>query len=233
MPIDRLLPQQRDQALAVSRRDHPSITGATFDVEVAQRAINIAQAALYPTIGVQGSISRSSQTDVTLGSARTDQASILGTMNAPVYDGGLAASQVRQAKEALTQTRISLDRVRTQSETAVIAAWVTNEGTRITLNAANSEVKAAEIALAGVQREAQAGQRRTLDVLNAQQDLTAARSRQIQAQRDRVVASYTLLSAIGWLDHRKLKLPTPDYDPGVHYQQVRDSWHGLRTPDGK
>ena len=81
--------------------------------------------------------------------------------------------------------------------------------------------------------EAQAGQRTTLDVLNSQQDLTAARSRLIIAQRDRVVASYTLLSAIGRLNRIRLALNSPDYDPTVHYHQVRDSWHGLRTPSGQ
>jgi outer membrane protein len=94
-------------------------------------------------------------------------------------------------------------------------------------------VKAAEIALQGVRREAAGGQRTTLDVLNAQQDLTNARTRQITSQRDRVIASYTLLSAVGRLDVKNLDLNTPDYLPEVHYHQVRDAWHGLRTPSGK
>jgi outer membrane protein len=123
--------------------------------------------------------------------------------------------------------------VRAQAENAVTAAWVINEGSRIALTAAESEVRAASLALSGVQKEAQAGQRTTLDVLNSQQDLTAARSRLILAQRDRVVASYTLLSAIGRLDHARLALKTPDYDATVHYQQVRDAWHGIRTPSGQ
>jgi outer membrane protein len=232
-PIDRVLPRQREEALAIGRREHPAITGATLDVDVAQHAVNIAAAALYPTLGVQGSVSRSSQTDTTLGTSRTDQASVIANMNVPVYDGGLAASQVRQAKEVLGQTRIILDKVRQQTETAIVAAWVANEGSKIALNAATSEVKAAEIALSGVQKEAQAGQRTTLDVLNTQQDLTAARSRLIVAQRDRVVASYTLFSAIGRLDHGKLALRTPDYDSATHYHQVRDAWGGIRTPSGQ
>jgi outer membrane protein len=232
-PIDRLLPRQQDQAIAVSRREHPSITAASFDVDAAQSAVAIAQAALYPTLGVQGSISRSVDTDSTLSVGRTDQASVVGNLNVPVYDGGMAASQVRQSKETLAQTRIVLDRVRAQAETAAVAAWATNEGSRVALQAATSEVKAAEIALSGVQKEAQAGQRTTLDVLNAQQDLIAARSRLIVSQRDRVVASYTLLSAIGRLDHLRLRLNTPDYDAQTHYSQVRDAWHGVRTPSGQ
>ena len=232
-PVDRLLPRARDLALGVGRVEHPAVTSANFDVDAAQRAVNIAEAGLYPTLGVQGSVSRNSQTDSTLGTSRTDQASIVGNLNVPVYDGGMAASQVRQSKETLGRTRIILDRVRTQTETSVVAAWATNEGSRIALNAATSEVKAAEIALSGVQKEAQAGQRTTLDVLNSLQDLTAARSRLIVAQRDRVVASYTLLSAVGRLDHIRLALNTPDYDAQVHYNQVRDAWTGVRTPDGR
>ena len=35
------------------------------------------------------------------------------------------------------------------------------------------------------------------------------------------------------LDVRTLGLNTPDYLPEVHYHQVRDAWHGLRTPSGQ
>jgi len=227
--VDRLAPGQRGDAVAVSTREHPSVLGATYDVDSAQYAALIAQASLFPTVSVQGNVQRSMQTDTTLGTTRTDSASITGQANIPIYDAGLAASQIRQAKETYAQTRITLDRTRTQTETASIAAWVTNEGARIQITAAESELKAATLALQGVQREAQAGQRTTLDVLNAQQDVMIARSRLIGAQRDRVIASYTLLSAIGRLDRPHLNLASPDYDPSVHYHQVRDAWEGLRT----
>src|SRR5205807_1109807 len=141
--------------------------------------------------------------------------------------------QIRQAKELAAQSRLVLDQIRNQTQTAVISAWAIHEGAKIALSAAESEVRAASIALAGVQKEAQGGQRTTLDVLNAQQDLTAARARLIGAQRDRVIAAYTLLSAIGRLDVKTLGLRTPDYAPDVHYHQVRDAWGGLRTPAGQ
>ncbi len=58
-------------------------------------------------------------------------------------------------------------------------------------------------------------------------------SRSSPAQHDRVVASYSVLNAIGRLSPVTLKLQTSVYDPSVHYQQVRDSWGGVRTPDGR
>jgi outer membrane protein len=47
-----------------------------------------------------------------------------------------------------------------------------------------------------------------------------------------VVASYAVLNAIGRLSPIVLNLTTTVYDPSVHYHQVRDSWYGVRTPDG-
>jgi outer membrane protein len=231
--IDALLPRTRDEAVAIARKTHPAILAAMYDVDAAQLAIKIAESNLLPNVAVQGSISRSRDTDPTLSSQGLDQASVVGQANVPLYDGGLTPSQIRQAKEVAMQSRIVLDQVRGQVQTAAIAGWVAHEGARIALTAAESEVRAASVALAGVQKEAQGGQRTTLDVLNAQQDLMAARARLIGAQRDRVVAGYTLLTAAGRLDVKTLGLNTPDYAPEIHYHQVRDAWKGLRVPSGQ
>src|SRR6202012_3065315 len=131
----------------------------------------------------------------TLTTSQTDQASVIGSLNVPIYDGGTAASQTRQAKEVASQSRMVLEQMRNQTRTAVVSAWVSNEGTKVALRAAESEVKAADIALQGVRREAAGGQRTTIYVLNAQEDLTNARTRQIGAQRDPVCAEYALLRA--------------------------------------
>ena len=94
-------------------------------------------------------------------------------------------------------------------------------------------MRAADIALQGVRREA-AGRtthhdRRSQCAAGSDQRADKADS----GQRDRVIASYTLLSAVGRLDVQVLNLDTPDYLPEVHYHQVRDAWHGVRTPSGQ
>jgi outer membrane protein len=231
--IDRLLPRGREDAIGLAYREHPAVMAASFDVDMASTTIRVAESSLMPNVTVQGSVSRSRDGDPTLSTFGTDQASIIGQLNQPIYDGGMAASQTRQAKEVTAQSRLVLDQVRNQARTAAVSAWVANEGAKIAVSASESEVRAANVALQGVQREAAGGQRTTVDVLNAQQDLILARARLIGALRDRVIASYSLLSAIGRLDVKNLNLNTPDYLPEVHYHQVRDAWHGLRTPSGQ
>jgi outer membrane protein len=231
--VDRYLPRNRDDATNLAFREHPAVLAAGFDVDVASTTIHVAESSLLPTITLQGSASHASEADPTISTLRTDQASILGQLNAPIYDGGTAASQTRQAKELAAQSRLVLDQVRNQARTAAVGAWVANEGAKIAVAASESEVRAATVALQGVRKEAAGGQRTTVDVLNSLQDLISAKARLIGAQRDRVIASYTLLSAIGRLDVKTLALNTPDYLPEVHYHQVRDAWHGLRTPSGQ
>jgi outer membrane protein len=207
--VDRYLPKSREDALTMAIRQHPAVMAAGFDVDVASTNIRIAEGALLPSASLQGSASKSRSNDPTLSTTAEDQASIVANVTAPIYDGGQAAAQTRQAKEITAQSRLVLDQVRNQARTA------------------------ATVALQGVQREAAGGQRTTVDVLNSQADLIQAKARLIGALRDRVIASYTLLSAVGHLDVKTLSLNTPDYLPEVHYQQVRDAWHGLRTPSGQ
>jgi outer membrane protein len=231
--VDRYLPKSREDALTMAIRQHPAVMAAGFDVDVASTNIRVAEGALLPSASVQGSASKSRNNDPTLGTFAEDQASVVANVTVPIYDGGQAAAQTRQAKEVTAQSRLVLDQVRNQARTAAVSAWVANEGAKIAVSASESEVKAATVALQGVQREAAGGQRTTVDVLNSQADLIQAKARLIGALRDRVIASYTLLSAVGHLDVKTLSLNTPDYLPEVHYQQVRDAWHGLRTPSGQ
>ena len=62
------------------------------------------------------------------------------------------------------------------------------------------QVAANELAFEGVEQEAAVGQRTTLDVLNAEQELLDARLALITANRDVLVAEYALLRAAGRLN---------------------------------
>jgi outer membrane protein len=131
------------------------------------------------------------------------------------------------------QRRLEADSIRDQVRAAVISSWGQLEAARAQIAAAQSQVEAAETALNGVREEARVGQRTTLDVLNAQQELLNARVNLITAQRDRVVASYAVVQATGRLNSRNLGLAVAHYSAKTHFDQVKDTWGGLTTPDGR
>jgi outer membrane protein TolC len=82
-----------------------------------------------------------------------------------------------------------------------------------------------------VRQEAAVGSRTTLDVLDAEQELLNAQVALVGAQRNEYVAGFRLLSAIGRLTAHDLKLPVDYYDPGKHYDEVRNKWWGLTPPE--
>lgn len=67
------------------------------------------------------------------------------------------------------------------------------------LESRKAEIKSAELALDGVREEARMGQRTTLDILDAERELTEAKILLAQAMRNEVVAEYTLAARVGLL----------------------------------
>jgi outer membrane protein len=233
MAVDRFSPRTLPAALARARTEHPSITTAAYNVDVAAYQVKVAEGALYPTATLQGSAQKTQGSTTNLTTAQSLSAAVTAQVSVPIYQGGGEYATIRQAKETLGQRRLDLDTARDQVQSTVTQAWGQLEAAKAQIEATKAQIAAAEIALNGVSEEARVGQRTTLDVLNAQQDLVNARAAGVTAERDRVVASYTVLAAVGGLSPQILGLGIPNYDPIVHYQQVRDSWGGIRTPDGR
>ena len=232
-PVDRLSPSTIQAAVAEARARHPSVTTASFNIDAALLQVKIAEGSLYPTLNLVGQAQKSYGSTTSLNVLENLTASVGGQLSVPLYQGGQEYAAIRQAKEILGQRRLDLDTARDQSQQTVVQSWGQLEAAKAQIQATQAQVDASEIALNGVREEARVGQRTTLDVLNAQQELVNARVAVVTAQRDRVVASYSLLAAAGRLSAQVLGLNVPIYDPLVHYHQVRDSWAGVRTPDGK
>ena len=230
-PVDRFLPATLPSAVDLGLTQNPNVTAAMFGIDVSYLQVRVSEGALLPTVTLQASVQQSYEQTMTI--QRSFGASVLGQLSVPVYQGGAEYALIRQSKETLAQQRLNLEQVRDQTRANVVTAWGQLVAGKAQVQSAQAQVSASEIALNGVREEAKAGQRTTLDVLNAQQALVNARVALVTAQHDRVVASYAVLNAVGRLSPVVLKLPTTVYDPSVHYHQVRDSWFGVRVPDGR
>ena len=229
--VETILPPKLEAALKIAQAEHPAILGALHGVDAQLLQVKVAESDLYPNLSLQGNLQNrwAANSDGTIGYA----ASVVARLSVPIYEGGAVYSRVRQAKETLGQTQINVDVQRDTVRAAVVQSTGQLEASKAQIVSTQAQVKAAEIALNGVREEAKVGQRTTLDVLNAQQELINARVAFISAQRDRVVNSYNVLASIGRLDAESLRLKTGFYNPKIHYEQVKDKWIELRTPDGK
>jgi outer membrane protein len=230
-PVDRYLPVTVGGAIELARRENPNVTSAMYGIDVSFLTVKINEGALLPTVTLQATVQKGWQQTITQEKAFT--AAATAQLNVPVYQGGAEYSLIRQSKETLEQQRLTMEQVRDQARADLVTAWGQLAAGKAQVTAAQSLVQASEIAYLGTTKEAQVGQRTVIDILNAQQALVNARVTLVTAQHDRVVASYAVLNAIGRLSPLVLHLSTQTYDPSVHYQQVRDNWVGVRTPEGR
>ena len=231
-PIVAPIPKTLPEAVTISLVEHPAITAILDGVDAAQLQIKIAEGALYPQVSLTASASNNYDVNITPGQ-RAFQAEIVGQITIPIYQGGAEYASIRQSKEGLTVQELRADSARDQVRQNVVAAWGLNQASIGVVRAARAAVSANEVALTGVREEAKVGQRTTLDVLNAQQALLQARTTLVQAEHDQVVNSYSLLSAVGRLNIPTLGLAVAEYDPRVHFDQVKSKWIGVRTPSGQ
>ncbi len=231
-PLVRPLPRTLPEAVNISQVEHPAIVAQEHGVDVALLSIKIAEGALYPQASVSAQLSQTFDVNGTPGE-RALVGQITGQLTIPIYQGGAEYAGIRQSKEGLSVQELRASSTKDQIRQNVVAAWGRYQAAIGVVKAARASVAANEVALAGVREEAKVGQRTTLDVLNAQQALLSARTQLVRAEHDQVVFSYSLLSAIGRLNVPTLGLAVAEYDPSVHFDQVKSKWIGVRTPDGK
>ena len=108
-------------------------------------------------------------------------------------------------------------------------AWAGIQSADAQISAANAAVTAGRTVLDGVIQERDLGTRTTLDVLNAQAELTTAREGFINASTNKVLATFSLLSAMGHLTARDLGLNVEVKSAVTYSQTVDDVWQELRT----
>jgi outer membrane protein len=230
-PVEQMLPRSYDLAITDGLQRNPDVVSAQYAVDFAALQVKVAEGALLPTLNAQGTLQKANETTTQI--AHENEASFGLSATAPIYQGGAEYAAVRQAKEVLGQTRIQMDVTRDQVRALIVQFWSQLEAAKASIQAGQTQVNAQQIALKGITEEYKVGQRTISDVLLAQANLVQAQSTLVNSQRDRVVASYAVLGSIGHLDMNSLGLQVATYDPEEHYRQVRDSWGGLRTPDGR
>ena len=232
-PLRKLLPKSIDNAVATGWREHPSIIATMYAIDAAGFQVKSAEGALLPGVVVQGQFANNRGDSPYTSLNNYNTSSVTARLNVPIYQGGAEYGQIRQAKEREGQQRILLDSARLEVQKTIVSAMAQYEASLAEIAAINVQIGAANDALAGVLEERKVGQATTLDVLDAQTKVLLAQESLAQSQRTAVVASFSILAAIGRLTVDNVDLKVAKYEPKKHYEAVKDKWFGLRTVDGR
>lgn len=219
------VPKSLKSALDTAGEINPQLLAQAFVESARNSDIKVAFSNLLPSADMVATGSRIDP-DLDNTDKNVSTFEIGAQLSIPLYESGFVYSQVRQAKQLASQSRIEVIEVARAVRQAVASSWNAYVGLAQIIKNSRTQVRAAQLALNGVQQEYQAGTRTTLDVLDAQRDLVQAQILQVTAERNRVVSGYQLLAAIGHLRAEEIGLKVPIYDPDANYKRVRNKWIG-------
>ncbi len=202
------IPDNMEAIISASLEQNPNLLTAKYGEQAADDAVGVNTARLLPTADLQGSMSRSAGSF--LGNFDTDQ--LIVNVDIPLYQGGADYSRIREAKIVKNQRRYETLDATNQAREQAITAWENYQTTLVAIEAQKTNIKAAEIALDGVKQEQLYGSRTVLDVLDAEQELFAARVNMERSERNLLVALYSILNVIGQLSPATLALGVEEYD---------------------
>lgn len=214
------LPNNLEAAIDQAVENAPNVLAARYGEKAAAYSVKQSRGALYPTVDVEASITRSEITLGTLDRAPETSRVVGVQVNVPLYTGGANYADLRRAKRLRSQRMLQIREAERVATENAFVAWDNLRAATARITSSEAQVRASEIALEGVRQESAVGSRTTLDVLNQEQELLNAKVALIRAQRDEFVAAYNLLSATGRLTAKSLGLNVEAYDPEKHYKKA-------------
>ncbi|WP_240782403.1 TolC family outer membrane protein [Roseococcus sp. SYP-B2431] len=213
------------EAQAVAIANNPNVVAALFAAASARDNIDVQMSVLLPQISANAQAFR--QDNQTTAHTRQTGGQATINLSVPLFQGGAEHSAVRQARQQAQQTITQVDEQRRLAAQNASQSWETLRSNRSQVDSVRAQIRAQEIALDGVQREAIVGSRTTLDVLNAEQELLNARTSLVNALSSVITGSYALAASIGRLTAQDLGLPVEVYDMTAYYNAVRNRWVGI------
>ena len=218
------LPAGLEEALALAVQHSPLLHNAQSGERAARFGVDAAKGAFLPSLDVSGQYQYGRSLSVS--GQRQNVLSLTAQVTVPLYQSGAASSTVRQMAANHAAARMEVLASERQLRALVRGAWERLRSVRARIVSDERQVAANEIAFEGLLREAEAGLRTTLDVLDGEQELFDARVALTRSRGDEYVAAYGLLQAMGRMSARDLRLEVDFYDAQAHYRLTRGRWFG-------
>lgn len=206
------LPATQAEAVQLAQKNY-TVLAARYAENAAQQQAEAVAGMQKPNVALTGQLLEAQDPQIAF--SRIDTRSIMLTISMPLYSGGGLDAQQHAAEQRAIASHDNLLDAQRQAQLDAVNAWQAYQTANAKLDAINSQIEAEQIAASGVRDEASVGERTTLDVLNADQELLNARVNLIRAQRDLLVAAYALKAATGQLtaEHLRLQQQTPANQP--------------------
>jgi TolC family type I secretion outer membrane protein len=219
-PASLSIPATLNESVDMAEKYNPSVLASMFLAQAAQKDIDVVFGELLPSVGLFARVSHVMD-PVGANNINNRTTSTFGVgATVPLYEGGATRSRVRAAKSTAAQRKWEVDEATRLARRQTVSAWEALAAAQSEIISRRAQVEANRIARDGVKKEAELGTRTILDALNADQELLDAESALVTAQRNEVVARYTLATTLGLMTPGMLGFPELENDYNRHIDEI-------------
>ena len=208
-PVALVSPEPLDMAAwaQAAERDNPAVVAQQALTEIASLEADRARAGHQPTLDLIATAGQNdrSRSQITGTLADTESRTIGVYLTVPLYQGGGTQSAATEAAYRRDAAVSGLDAARRNAAQGARQAYLGVVSGLAQIKALEAAVVSSEAALASNRLGYEVGVRINIDVLNAEQQLSAARRDLVKARYDTLLAQMQLKAAVGALDEAVLQ----------------------------
>lgn len=202
IPLVTPTPLSEDQWVAAALKDNPDLMTAYQASEASRRNVEVFRGQYFPTLSLQGSVGRQLSNSTFPQDTISDAIGL--QLNWNIFQGGLVASQVRQAKATHEQSLSQYESQRRVVDQGARDAYEQVISGIASVQANKQAVLSNQTSLQASQVGLRVGTRTEVDVLTAQQALAAAQRSYYQSRYDYLRGVLSLKQQAGRLGENDL-----------------------------
>ena len=198
------LPSTLDNALEIALRNNPELNQIKLELENSKISIQKNGLNFLPELSITGTYGKSLESTRSLN--RKESYEITADVTVPLFNKGHNIFNLNKSRVQAFSTQNSLKTKEINLIHEVKSTWNKIQSLLSSIKSLEVSVESNEVALEGVIKEAGVGTRTTLNILDAQKELTEAEANLVKAQYNLIDSSYKLLRSCGLMNFNYLQI---------------------------
>lgn len=192
------LPNSIEDSKKLALKNNPDIVTLNYKLRNSEINIKKDQLEFIPEFSISANYGKDLESTRAIN--RKDSYEITAEMSVPLFNKGHNFYNIEKSKNSSLATLEQLESLKINTIHKVNSSWKKILSLKSSIESLKVSVKSNEVALEGVTQEAGVGTRTTLNILDAEKELTQAEADLINARFQLLIASYDLLKTCGLIN---------------------------------
>ena len=198
------IPSSLEESLNIGLKNNPDYIQLQYLYENSKFDIKKSRLGFAPEFSVTGSVGKSLKSTRTL--ERKDSYEVTASVTVPIFNKGHNFYNLEKSKNSAIASLKSLESKKLDLMFKIQSAWKKIESTKSSIGSLELSVESNVMAVEGVTKEAGVGTRTTLNILDAEKELTQSESNLVNAQFQLIISSFEILELCGLLNFNYLDI---------------------------